>query len=421
MDRLGIAHDRAACHAGHLQVVRRRRGAERRRLRAARRRDPWAGRRERRRQIDPDEDHRRPACAVSGQHDDRRARGAFPLRPRRARRGHRHGAPGAERRARPHGRRERLSRQAADPRRHGRLAGHVRRRARASGKPRHRCRSARPHGLAGDRPAAADRAGAGAVLGRPHHHPRRADLGPVAARSAAPVRGAARRPRQRAQHRVHLALSRRRAGHRRQGDDLPQRPAHRHRRRRQDRQGLGDRTHDRQRPRRPGRELYRRDRARQQAPGAGHPRGARARGRTGLRRHFARCQGGRGAGRLRLHGLRPDRAGPRAVRQAEGDRGDIDQRRQGPAPAQHRRCAPRRRRLRSRKPPLDAVLPGAGLQEHVDQRAGPHCAAVAEARHRARTSRAAMSRRCRSVRRRWRRCCRACRAATSRRWRWPSG
>ena len=93
-------------------------------------------------------------------------------------------------------RRERLSRQAAD-------------RAAASStgapwcagareqlaEPRHRRRSARAHGRAADRPAAADRARPRAVLGRPHRHPRRADLGAVAARGAAPVRGAARRAR----------------------------------------------------------------------------------------------------------------------------------------------------------------------------------------------------------------------------------
>ncbi len=43
----------------------------------------------------------------------RRPDGALPLRPRRARRRHRHGAPGTEHRPRPHGRRERLSGHAA--------------------------------------------------------------------------------------------------------------------------------------------------------------------------------------------------------------------------------------------------------------------------------------------------------------------
>ena len=68
-DLIGIEPDddgagAAARVARHLQVVRRRRGAARRRLRAARRRDPRPGRRERRRQVDPDEDHRRPARPV---------------------------------------------------------------------------------------------------------------------------------------------------------------------------------------------------------------------------------------------------------------------------------------------------------------------------------------------------------------------
>ena len=190
------------------------------------------------------------------------------------------GAQG-ERRSRPHGRREcYLGKQ---PTRAGIVDWHpVLRRPRAS-PVRHRRRSA----PAWDRWRSMQQLiGLPACfLGRPHRHPRRAD--PRSARSAAPVRGPARRPRQRAQHRLHLALPRRRAGCRRHGDDLPQRPAHRHRRRREDRQGLGDRAHDRQRARGPRRELYRGDRARQQARRTGHARGPPARGRAGFRRHFA--------------------------------------------------------------------------------------------------------------------------------------
>ena len=42
------------------------------------------------------------------------------------------------------------------------------------------------------------------------------------------------------------------------------------------------------------------------------------------------------------------------------------------AAAQHGRGLPRRHRLRAGEPPLDALPHRAGLQEHVDQRAGPH-------------------------------------------------
>ena len=180
-------------------------------------------------------------------------------------------------------------------RRHRRLARHDGRCAPASRRPRHRRRSARAHGLAGDRPAAADRARPRAVLGRAHRHPRRADLGSVAARGAAPVRGAARRARQRPQHRLHLALPRRRSGDLRHRHDLPQRPAHRHRGGRHRRQGLADPAHDRPRPRGARRQLHRRDRARQPARRAGRPRRARARRRPRLRRRLARRQGRGGA------------------------------------------------------------------------------------------------------------------------------
>ena len=121
-------------------------GAARRRFRAAPRRDPRPRRRERRRQDDADEDHRRRAHEYHGKHDARRARGAVPLGPRCPRRRHRHGPPGTQRRSRPDGGRERLSRQAADARRHRRLARHERRRPRASRQPRHRRRPTHPHG-----------------------------------------------------------------------------------------------------------------------------------------------------------------------------------------------------------------------------------------------------------------------------------
>ena len=77
------------------QDVRRRDRADRRRFRAPARRGARPGRRERRRQVDPDEDRRRRASGLRRAHAHRRAAGAFPLRPRRARRRHRHGPPGA--------------------------------------------------------------------------------------------------------------------------------------------------------------------------------------------------------------------------------------------------------------------------------------------------------------------------------------
>ena len=158
-------------------------------------RDPRPGRRERRRQVDADEDHRRRARRVSTARCARRparcisARRAMRWRPASAwcTRNCRV-VPDLTRR------RERLSRRAADQRgRPRRLAGHD-----GAGAREHLADLGidvdpeRAHGRAADRPAAADRAGARAVLRRPHHHPRRADLGAVAARGRAAVRRAAR-------------------------------------------------------------------------------------------------------------------------------------------------------------------------------------------------------------------------------------
>ena len=192
--------------------------------------------------------------------------------------------------------------------------------------------------------------------------------------------------------------------------------------RRQHRQGLGDRAHDRPRPRGAGGELYRRDRARQQARRAGRPRGCAgsapgapsptSRSTSGPARCWAstaswaaarsswpaRCSASSrpSAGTLSIDG--------RVLRLRNTAGG-----------------APRRHRLRAGEPALDAVPPRAGLQEHVDQRAGPHRAALAEARRRARhrapacrgaVDPAADGRHAAAA---------ACRAATSRRWRWPSG
>jgi ribose transport system ATP-binding protein len=109
-------------------------------------------------------------AGLHGQYDGRMVIDGRPVHFRSPREalaaGHRHGPPGAERRAGPHRGRERLSRPAADEGRHRRLARHGRWRAPAPRRPRHRRRSAGAHGVAGDRPAAADRARPRAVLGR---------------------------------------------------------------------------------------------------------------------------------------------------------------------------------------------------------------------------------------------------------------
>ena len=143
---------------------------------------------------------------------------------------HRHGASGAVRRARPVGGGERPPRRAAGQSvRPDRLAGDAPQRRRTSAKPRHRRRSAHADGRVAARTAAARGAGARAVLRRAHHHPGRADLGALAARGRAAVRAAAPAARGRTQHRVHLALPRRRAGDLRPRDGVPQRPGGRDR------------------------------------------------------------------------------------------------------------------------------------------------------------------------------------------------
>ena len=132
--------------------------------------------------------------------------------------------------------------------------------------------------------------------------------------------------------------------------------------------------------------------------------------------------GGRGARRLRLHGLRADRARARAVRQAAaGARASVRIGGKPRQPAQHRRGQRRRHRLRAGEPARDAVRRRAGLQEHLHQHPRAHLAAcwlqpARGARDRARAISSALQHPP-ALRRaaRWARC----RAATSRRWRWP--
>ncbi len=186
----------------------------------------------------------------------------LPLDARRPCGRHRHGASGAERRARSDGGRERLSRHPADqPLRPRAVAAHGARGRRAARPVRHRRRSDVAARRPADRPAATDRDRPRAVLGRPHHHPRRADLGAVAARGRAAVYDAAAAARRRHQHRLHLAFHRGHSARLRHRDGVPQRPEGRRDRGRRDQQGRPDRSHDRQGRRGAGGDLYARHHA----------------------------------------------------------------------------------------------------------------------------------------------------------------
>ncbi len=81
------------------------------------RRDPRHRRRERRRQVDVDEDPLRHASARRGAHAGARRRGPFHLPQRRHRHGHRHGAPALHAGRQPDRARERDPRLGADARR----------------------------------------------------------------------------------------------------------------------------------------------------------------------------------------------------------------------------------------------------------------------------------------------------------------
>ena len=89
---------------------------------------------------------------------------------------------------------------------------------------RHRRRSDVAARRPADRPAAADRDRPRAVLRRPHHHPRRADLGPLAAGGRTAVRDAAATAGRRHRHRLHLAFHRGHPARLRHRDRVPQRP-----------------------------------------------------------------------------------------------------------------------------------------------------------------------------------------------------
>ena len=120
-------------------------GARPRGLRPPRRRDPRADGRERRRQVDADEDPLRRAAGRRGPDPDRRDAGRHRLGPRRRARRHRHHPPGAEPRPRALGRRQHLPRPRAAARRPlPRPRRHVRRGADAPRPARDRPRPRRP-------------------------------------------------------------------------------------------------------------------------------------------------------------------------------------------------------------------------------------------------------------------------------------
>ena len=345
---------------------------------------------------------------------------ASPLAARRAGGRHRHGAPGTVHRSRSDGCRKRLPRRAAgDRRRRGRLGAHEARGEEAARQPRPRHRSGSPHGQPAGRHPAADRAVARAVFRRQDHHSRRADLGAVAAGGDAAVRGAAPAEVAGPHHHLHLAFPRRRAGDLRPHHRLPQRPQGGDRSDGCADQGQRHRAHDRPRL---GRNAYgrkrRADRRRRQA---GRARGERAQRRRDDPRHIADAAQRRDHRRLRLHGLRPGRAGARAVRQGKPARRTADARRQAGAFPLDRGGAARRHRLSAREPAHDAVPHRAGVQEHLDRHSRPHPPHPAAGRAASGRSPTRISRTCRSARRAPTSRSAICPAATSRRWRSPNG
>ena len=142
-----------------------------------------------------------------------------------------------------------------------------------------------------------------------------------------------------------------------------------------------------------------------------------------LPRRLVRGARGRGARHLRLHGLRPDRTGAHAVRQAAARRAASLQDRRRRVPARQHDRRPRRAGIgyRAGKPARDAVPRGAGLQEHLDRHPRAHFALAAQAGARARDRRRCMCSGSASARPTSRRGSARCRAATSRRSRWPNG
>ena len=351
-------------------------------------------------------------------------RGAFPLAARRAGRRHRHGAPGAPASC-PTSRSPRtsFSARSRQPARHRRLAAHGARGARACS-PASASTSTRDAriGRAADRPAAADRARPRAVLGRAHHHPRRADLGAVAARGRAPVRGAAPAARRaaaassssRISSTTSCAISDTVTIFRNGRKSRPTTAAG-------DRQGLGHRAHDRRGPRGARGELYRRDQARQPPERAGRAGGRGSRAGRAFATSRSTC------GPARCWASTASWAAASSSWRARCSASSARQRRTARSAARPARSrstaagAAGRHRLRAGEPARDAVPPRAGLQEHVDQRSWSRIARpAAQARRASARSRERHVEALPDPARRGRDACSAaCRAATSRRWRWP--
>ena len=302
------------------------------------------------------------------------------------------------------------------------MAAHGARGRRAAEAVRHRRRSDVAARRPADRPAATDRDRPRAVLGRPHHHPRRADLGAVAAGSRAPVRDAEAAAGRRHQHRLHLAFHRGHPARLRHRDRVPQRQEGRGDRRVGDEQAGADRGDDRQGPRGAGRDLHPRHHAAaadRSAGGAERQRavaGAAACARFRSRPAPARCSASTAswdAGSSNWRGSCSASSGPTSGTLAvAGDqkafRSTADARRAGIA------FVPESRR--------DMLFhAGAGLQEHLDQHPRSHFVPAAQAVARARDRHAAGRAIADPAARRSISSSACCPAATSRRWRWRNG
>ena len=301
------------------------------------------------------------------------------------------------------------------------MAAHGTRGRRAAQAVRYRCRSDVAARRSPDRAAATDRDRPRAILGRPHHHSRRADLGAVAARSGTPVRNAEAVAGRRHQHRLHFAFHRGHPARLRHRDRVPQRQEGRGDRRIGNEQAGIDRGDDRQGPRSAGRDLHPRHHAAAADRSAGGAERQRADAGRPPARGFVRGPRRGGARHLRLHGMRAARTGADPVRQDKARPRHARGRRPPKGLPQHGRRQAFRDRLRSREPARHVVPAGAGLQEHLDQHPRSHFFPAAQAVAGAQRSPIGRSSSCGSGPRPSISSSACCRAATSRRWRWRNG